>query len=241
VRFATFLSPSLEFFYRGTVDHIAKTLGIEAELVVGEDYEGFRSGEYDAGFICGLPYVRLADVVDPIAAPVVDEPRYGDRPVYFSDVVVAHDHPAVCFRDLRGAAWCYNEPNSHSGYLTVLNHLASMGETPGFFGRFDAVGFHTTSMDLVAEGVYDASAIDSHLLALVKPDGLRVIDTIGPSPVQPLVVSKRVPRDVHSGIAAALASMPQLLLREARVARWAPVTDETYEPIRAMSARFHTP
>jgi phosphonate transport system substrate-binding protein len=236
VRFATFLSPALGFFYDATTRHIGRELGIETELVTGDDYGGFASGEYDAGFICGLPYVRLSDVVDAVAAPVVGDPRYEDRPVYFSDVIVADDHPAASFRDLRGASWCYNEPNSHSGYLTVLNHLASIGESPAFFGRFDAVGFHTRSIELVRDGVYDASAIDSHVLAITKPDGLRVIETIGPSPIQPLVVRKDL--GLRTEIADALASMPTGLLQQALVARWAPVSDADYEPIRAMTCRF---
>src|SRR5207249_922479 len=105
-----FLSPSLESFYRASVDHVGATLGIETEFVVGENYEQFAAGDIDAGFICGLPYVRLAGVVHPLAAPVVDEPRYEGRPIYFSDVVVREDHAARCFADLRGASWCYNEP-----------------------------------------------------------------------------------------------------------------------------------
>ena len=238
MKFATFLAPSLELFYRGTVDYIGERLGIETELVVGEDYGGFQSGEYDAGFICGLPYVRLAGVVHPLAAPVVAEARYGGEPVYFSDVVVAEDHPATSFRDLRGAAWCYNEPNSHSGYLTVLNHLDEMGETSAFFGRFDPVGFHTRSMELVADGIYDASAIDSHVLAITKPAGLRVIESIGPSPIQPVVAADHVDPELREAMAGALVAMRGPLLDDALVARYVRVTDADYASIREMTCRF---
>ena len=238
MRFASFLSPSLEFFYRGSVEHIGKRLGIDTEFVVGTDYGQFERGEIDAGFICGLPYVRLAHIVEPVVAPVVDQPRYEGRPVYFSDVVVAQDHRAASFRDLRGASWCYNEPNSHSGYLTVLRHLGDMGETTAFFSRFDPTGFHTRSIELVAEGVYDASAIDSHVLAVLRPEGLRVIDTIGPSPIQPFVAGAHLAPDLREAMAEALVSMSGPILEDALVSRYVRVTDANYASIRDAACRF---
>jgi phosphonate transport system substrate-binding protein len=239
--FASFLSPTLEPFYRATVEYVGARIGVETTFVVGEDYEQFARGEIDAGFICGLPYVRLAPSVYPLAAPVVDEPRYEGRPVYFSDVVVREDHPARTFADLRGSSWCYNEPNSHSGYLTVLHHLARMEETPAFFGRFDAVGFHTTSLRLVADGTYDASAIDSHLLAVERPKGLRVIDTIGPSPIQPVVAAAHVDVTTRRAVVDALVSMSAFA--EARVAKYVRVDDAHYDHIRSALAtcRFPVP
>jgi len=229
--FASFLSPTLAGFYRASVEHVGTQLGVETDLVIGEDYEQFERGEIDAGFICGLPYVRLAGKVHPLVAPVVDEPRYGGRPVYFSDVVVRDDHPARSFADLRGSSWCYNEPNSHSGYLTVLHHLARMGETPSYFSRFDPVGFHTTSLKLVADGTYDASAIDSHVLTLEQTRGLRVIGSIGPSPIQPVVAAAHLAEETRNAIAAALISMKPFA--DARVAKYVRVVDADYDPIRS--------
>jgi phosphonate transport system substrate-binding protein len=209
--------------------------------MTGESYDQFAARDVDAGFICGLPYVRLAGHVHALAAPVVDEPRYEDRPIYFSDVVVRADHPAQTFADLREASWCYNEPASHSGYLTVLHHLVQMGETPSFFRRFDATGFHHESMRLVGAGSYDASAIDSHLLTVLRrrePDlagSLRVIDSIGPSPIQPVVAADHVPADVREATANALTAMRGPALRDASVSRYERVTDADYDAIRVMA------
>jgi phosphonate transport system substrate-binding protein len=177
-----------------------------------------------------------------LAAPVVDEPRYENRPIYFSDVVVRADSPAASFADLRGASWCYNEPSSHSGYMTVLHHLVRMGESPSFFRRFDATGFHQESMRLVADGTYDASAIDSHLLAVMRrrtpglTASLRVIESIGPSPIQPVVAADHVPADVREAMADVLTSMRGPSLHDAHVSRYERVTDADYDAIRAMAA-----
>ena len=84
------------------------------------------AGQAHLGWICGLPYVRLAGVLEPLAAPVMAAPRYQNRPVYFSDVVVRREDPFRRLEDLRGAAWAYNEPNSHSGYGVVRCELAGI-------------------------------------------------------------------------------------------------------------------
>ena len=241
--FASFLSPNLETLYRAATGHVGRRLGISTELVVGSSYEEFGRRKIDAGFICGLPYVRLAGGVHAVAAPVVDGPRYRGRPVYFSDVVARADHPAQTFADLRGASWCYNEPDSHSGYMTVLHHLVRLGETPSYFRRFDAVGFHLTSLRLVAEGSYDASAIDSHVMAVCNrrdPDllrGLKVIESIGPSTIQPVVVADHVPPDVREAIAGALVDMHERsVFDQAVVAGFVRVCDSDYDDIRAIAA-----
>ena len=87
-------------------------------------------------------------------------PRYGARPVYFTDVIVRHDHPARAFADLRGATWSFNNPGSHSGYNVVRHHLLELGETRGFFGRVVCGGSHQGSIQLVLDGEIDAAGVD---------------------------------------------------------------------------------
>jgi phosphonate transport system substrate-binding protein len=250
LRFASFLSPSLESFYRATAEYVGRRLGTETELVVGTSLDQITWGEVDVSFVCGYPYVVLAAGERPpqaIAAPVLTEPRYGGRPVYYSDVIVRRDDPMGRFADLRGCHWCFNEPTSHSGCLTVLHHLVQLGETKSFFGCFEEAGFHLESMRLVADGAYEASAIDSHVLAVARredPDlvaRLKVIDTIGPSSIQPVVVGAHVPDDTREMVRGALAVMHSdqqyaAVLGEALVARYAPVSDAAYDDIRRMLA-----
>jgi phosphonate transport system substrate-binding protein len=97
-------------------------------------------------------------------------------------------------------------------------------------------------MRLVADGTYDASAIDSHLLAVMRRrapqliSSLRVIDSIGPSPIQPVVAADHVPADVRKAMADALTSMRGRSLLDAHVSRYERVTDADYDAIRAMAA-----
>jgi phosphonate transport system substrate-binding protein len=249
VRFATFLAPSIYSTYLGITQWLGNRLGVETELTVGERLKEFASGSADAGFICGLPYVNLTRQdpapVELLAAPVLLGERYAGRPVYFSDVIARRDSPFSSFADLRGRTWSYNDLDSHSGYNLTRSHLVRLGETGGYFGRVIEAGFHQESIRLVREGQVDASAIDSQVLAVAMRDdpsldeAIHVIDTLGPSSIQPVVAACRLPQSLKADLRAALLEMggdPQAaeMLAGGLFSHFAPVTDSDYDDIREM-------
>lgn len=253
LRFVTFLAPNMLPVYRFVADYVGQQLGCRTELSVGSSYEPFAAGQADVGFICGLPYVVLArrpqPPVEPLAAPVLQGERYGGRPIYFSDVIVRKrpDNPLRSFADLRGCVWAYNEPESHSGYNVTRYRLVQMGETRGFFGRVMEAGFHQRAIRLVGRGAVDASAIDSQVLAIELRDHpelaarVEVIDALGPATIQPVVAASRLPASLKDELRAVLVSMANDPAARNRLAhgfveRFVPVTDATYDDIRAMLA-----
>jgi phosphonate transport system substrate-binding protein len=249
LRIATFLAPDLLPFYAFLVRRIGERLGVAAELFVGTCY-GQMLTEADAGFLCGLAYVELTGeppALEPLAAPVLRGGRYGGRPVYFSDVVVRRDSPLRRFADLRGRSWAYNEPLSQSGYGVTRHHLVRLGETRGFFGRVVEAGWHERSLQLVCDGEVDASAIDSHVLAVARRNRpglaarLRVIASLGPSTIQPFVAARRLPAPVRAAMRAVLLGVgrdpaARPALRRALVDGFAPVDDASYDDLRLMRA-----
>lgn len=251
IRFATFLAPNMQPVYEFIVQYVGKKLNRPTTLIVGSSFDQFAAGEADVGFICGLPYVRLRDQPEPpvtlLAAPVLTGERYGGKPVYFSDVIVQRDSPIQSFADLRGRSWSYNDPDSQSGYNVVRYWLAQHGATFAYFGRVYEAGFHQRSIRLVCGGEIDASAIDSQVLAIELRDNpelasqLRVIDSIGPSPIQPVVAARHVPDPVQADIRAILIEMGHDPAAQAHLPRgfvegFAPVADSDYDPIRMMLA-----
>jgi phosphonate transport system substrate-binding protein len=207
------------------------------------------SGAVHAGWICGLPYVRKSHHARPgielLAAPVMAASRYMRRPVYFSDIVVRRDSTVRSFSDLRGSRWAYNEPGSHSGYNIVRYQLARLSEDASYFGHVTATGAHQRTLWMIAAGQVDASAIDSTVLERefrLRPSlarALHVIETWGPSPAPPWVVSKRLPAAIRLNLRSLLLSMHResdgrALLRHARMARFVSVSDADYDPIRNM-------
>lgn len=249
LRFATFLSPNVKPLYVAAVHRMAKESNTSIELVPGKSYEDFFSGKFEGAFVCGLPYILMTRMPEPpmelIGAPVLSGDRYQDRPIYFSDVIVKADSPFQTFEDLRGASWAFNERLSHSGYGVVRSHLVSLGETDGYFSKVVEAGFHLRSISLVAQGRVDASAIDSQVLGIeLKRDPslrqkIRIIDSIGPSTIQPVVLRSDVPEDLKRRLRDALWSLHSDeaiggVLKDAHVKRFEQVDDSTYDDLRRM-------
>lgn len=249
LRFGTYLAPNMLPVYRAVAQRVGRALGAETELVVETSYESCAEDLNDVCFVCSLPYVHFERQgirpAVPVAAPVLQGDRYEGRPVYYSDVIVRRDDPASSFLDLRGRSWAYNEPLSHSGYGITRYHLVTLEETRGFFGRVVEAGFHETALRMVAAGEVDASAIDSQVLAVALRedpalgDRLRVIDSLGPSTIQPVAVSRRLPEALRERIRAVLLEMGddascRATLDRGVVERFVPVDDRSYDDIRMM-------
>jgi len=252
IRFATFLAPQLYRIYEYIAHYVGEKVGYPADLTVGRAFEDFEAGGVDVGFICGLPYVLLADgpanTVELLAAPVLEGERYRQKPVYFSDVIVRSDSPYTSFDDLGGCTWAYNEPGSHSGYNLVCSSLLERGKTLHYFGTMIKTGSHSRSLQLVLEGRADATAIDSHVLDVVLAQNkdlalqLRVVTMLGPSSIPPVVVARNLDPDLKCRMREALLTIhddPDMarVLHEGRIDHFVAVTDADYNDIRTIFAR----
>jgi phosphonate transport system substrate-binding protein len=235
--------------YELVTEEIGRRLGVPTELVVESSYESCEKDQNEVCFVCSLPYVTFErqglDLAVPVAAPVLRGERYGGRPIYFSDVIVHRDSPFLTFLDLRGRSWAYNEPLSWSGYGITRYHLVTLGETNGFFREVVEAGFHREAIRMVAQGQVDGSAIDSQVLSIELRDHtdlaeqVRVVGALGPSTIQPVAVSRRVPQDVQEAIRDVLVTVAEdsavrQRLSVALVERFVPVDAGSYDDIRMM-------
>src|SRR4051812_41308025 len=249
LRFVTYLAPSVRPVYEFVARAAGERLGIETELVDGTSCDRFASGEGDVAFICGLPYVELAGGPEPpfelLAAPVLAGSRYEGRTIYFSDVIVHAGSDIHSFEELRGRTWAFNEPHSHSGYSVTRARLARIGQPRAFFKLVVEAGFHHRSIELVRERLVDGSAIDSQVLEIAMRDDpslsedLRVIDTLGPSTIQPVVASTALPTPLRRDLRGVLLDLGRTpdereALARGLVAGFDVVEDGDYDDIRAM-------
>ncbi len=249
-------APNAHYLCRGIARYLAQKLERPMRFIGDDDLpwrerkRQLEAGEIEIGWICGLPYVVHADGPAPVwellAAPVMAGARYEGRPVYFSDVVVRRDSRFQSFEDLRGARWAINEPSSQSGCGVVRYHLATLGETRGFFGNVIESGAHQISLRMIRAGKIDASAIDSTVLEQEFENDpalrsqVRVIGALGPSPIPPWVISNRLPSDIRQAARAVLLNMHadpegQAVLAPGQWARFARVADHDYDRIREMA------
>ncbi len=252
IRFASYLSPNMYPTYEYTAHYVGEKVGRPTTLTVGRSFEEFAAGQVDVGFICGLPYVHLADspacVVELLAAPVLQGERYQCRPIYFSDVIVRSDSAYTSFDDLQGCVWAYNQRASHSGCNLVCYSLLERGKSPHYFGKTVETGSHRRSVQLVLEGQADAAAIDSHVLDLFLSQHtdiaakLRIIDMLGPSSIPPVVVSKSLDKELKCRMREVFVTMhedPDAAsgLHAGLIDHFVLVTDADYGDIRLMFAR----
>jgi phosphonate transport system substrate-binding protein len=222
MRFATFLAPCNRPLY----EFVAARCGA-TELVDGGDWRDLARGEIDVAFVCSPPVVWLDGAVEAIAAPVLSDPAFGGRPLYCSDVVVPRDSPVQSLDDLRGRRWAINEPSSWSGYWVTLHRVG----TWNFFAEVVAAGFHERALRMVAAGQVDGAAIDRHVLAVELRrhpelgEQLRVVDTLGPAPSQPVVVRSELAPGVKEELRNRLVGLRGGILRDHFVDRFAPAPD----------------
>lgn len=256
LKFASFLGDNAFEFYRQVVGWLAQTTGLPAELVRGPAADELdrqvNAGQIQAVFTCGLSYTRKADASPPLlrllAAPVMAAPRYRNRPVYFSDVIVRADAPQRTLVDLRGKTFAFNEVHSLSGHWLPCYHLWRLGYPFPFFGQVVRSGDHAVSMDWVEAGRVTSAAIDSVVLEMEvtqrphRADAFCVIESIGPFPMPPVAASPGLSGADERQLRSALLAMHTSptgaeILRQAGMRRFAPVEDADYHPIRAaMSA-----
>jgi phosphonate transport system substrate-binding protein len=120
----------------------------------------------------------------------------------------------------RSGVWAYNDLCSLSGFHCLLRKLDAFGGDRPFFSEMRASGSHLASIDWVARGLVGGAAIDSNGLRLhmrrdpTLAQRIRVVESWGPHPIQPIVARATLPNDIRHAIADALLRIG----REPRVA-----------------------
>ncbi len=258
LRFASLMSPNEDGLFRAAVA-AAEGLGYAVTVADVDPWEERRrlldAGEVEVAWLCSLPYARMADEPQPrvelLAAPVMAGERYADRPVYYSEVTVRADSRFESLEDLRGAAFGYNEPASHSGLEIMKYRLADGDFGDGFFGEVVETGSHLASLEMLRRGELDVACLDTMVLDLARKQRpelekeLRVIETLGPSPAPPLVALTALPEEVRRELRAALTGLDgtaegKSILRRGGLVRFAAVADSDYDEIRRMAALAET-
>ncbi len=253
LRLLSYLAPSIpgglfELLAQAIAEATGRDVTVDFETTVSGPVPGtdpFASGRADVAFVCGPSYALLRSAGAPVevvpAAAVFDDPRNQGHPVYFSDVVVRRDHPARTLADLRGAVWTYNDRQSLSGWHRMLAALEGLGlgAPEQFFSRLLASGAHVRSIELVSCQEADVSAVDSNVLLLERrrDPGLdrrvRVLESWGPSAVQPVLVRSGLDPVLKASIADTLLELHGDEKTASRLAafgvlRFASVSEATY-------------
>lgn len=242
----SYLSPNLFWFYEAVSQYLSRNFQISVQIRQGCDdplTDLLQQSELDIAFVCGLPFIQSCHITpnqfQAIAAPVMQSNRYQNRPIYFSDVIVNANSSITKFEQLSGKCFCFNDPGSNSGY-NLMRYRLSQGKCPlPFFGKVIQSGSHQQSIRWVVEQKADCAAIDSVVLEQElrqspKLAQLRIIESIGPNPMPPIVAAHRLGQSFLAQLRSALLHPDAELcdqMQQVEIRRFAPVQTADYEVV----------
>jgi ABC-type phosphate/phosphonate transport system substrate-binding protein len=180
--------------------------------------------------MCGLPFSQRGARPTIVVAAIPSPARYGNRPVYFTDIVVAAESEHERLEDTFGGTVGYTLADSMSGGVAFRNHVAPYRERRGARLYARAVGNLVNArgvIEALAAGTIDVGPLDSYYHDLLRANDprlaakVRVIASTDAMPIPPLVATAplRAPelqalRDAlqHAGVADELAALRARLL-----------------------------
>jgi ABC-type phosphate/phosphonate transport system substrate-binding protein len=152
-------------------------------------------------FMCGWPFARSTNGMQPIAAPVPSPARYESLPRYCSDFLVREESGWKRVEDGFGARFGWMAENSQSGFNAPRAHLAGLrGPTPDalFSEVRGPLGNPAKVIEALRNREVDMAALDGFYLDLVrhhdpvKLEGLAVVASTQWTPIPLLVAAPAV-------------------------------------------------
>jgi phosphonate transport system substrate-binding protein len=122
------------------------------------------SGELDAAWICGFPFIQHWDRLSLLVVPL-----YHGKPLYQSYIIVPKNRSVADWRELRGDVHAFSDPDSNSGHLVTWALLAEGKETPQSFFRqtFYTYG-HRNVVRAVATGLAQSGSVDGYVWDVIS-------------------------------------------------------------------------
>jgi len=183
--------------------YLEEALGSPVDLVKRRTYQEITalllSGELDAAWICGFPFVQHWDRLALVVVPL-----YHHQPLYQSYLIVPHDRKADTWQELRGDIHAFSDPDSNSGHLVTWALLTEAGETPqGFFRETIYTYGHRNVVRAVASGLAQSGSVDGYVWDVIssrdpalaqKTRVLRRSELLGFPPVACLTINQASPK-----------------------------------------------
>ncbi|MDM8549464.1 PhnD/SsuA/transferrin family substrate-binding protein [Desulfobacterales bacterium HSG2] len=257
---AAFVSEKGHSVYEELASHLSKKTGWQVKVVSGLSYseadEMIETGVVPVGFVCGLPYVTKAEkkLVELVAIPVMnlksntfpDAPGYENIPgKYYSYTIVKKGSRIRNWADMRDKTYAFNDTGSNSGYNMPRSKLISMGKDWSYFSKVIKSGSHEESIRMVANGIVDASSVDSLVLDYDRSIGdesalgVEIVEVLGPAGAPPVVISTKSNPALKPKLIEVLTGMHndpegRKILGKALLLRFDPPDDTNYDDIREM-------
>lgn len=162
-----FLSSDLDLLARLRA-YLQRATGRPVRLVTRRSYQEITallvSGQLDAAWICGYPFVAYRDRLDLVATPL-----WRGEPLYRSYLIVDAHREAQDIRDLMADVHAFSDPDSNSGWLVTASELASLGFSPERFFRHAIFTWgHRNVIRAVAAGLAQSGSVDGYVYEVMR-------------------------------------------------------------------------
>jgi ABC-type phosphate/phosphonate transport system substrate-binding protein len=247
------VTAAAEQAWRALLAHVSERAGVAMPYVGHAAPAPVRAlwARPDLGcvFMCGYPYANATVTPQLLAAPVPALPRYGGRPVYFSEFIVRAGAPARSLAQTFGGRLACMLPESNSGYNAPRHYLMRLAPA-GTHALYRPTAAPTPTprevIGAVLAGAAEVGVVDSYVLDLLRryepalAAQLTTLELTPAAPIPPLVASAQVdPRQCARVRAALLAlhadAAGTALLAMLGLARFAAVQPSDYAGLPAMA------
>ncbi|MFN3634812.1 MAG: periplasmic arsenite-binding protein AioX [Rhizobium rhizophilum] len=156
--------------------YLTRAIGQAVQLVTQRTYQEVTallvSGNLEAAWICGYPFMKFRDELELVATPL-----WRGRPVYQSYLIVGRDRDIAGIDDCEGDIHAFSDPDSNSGYLVTKTYLAERGVTEdGFFRKSFFTYGHRNVIRAVASGLADSGSVDGYVWEVMRTTESDLVD-----------------------------------------------------------------
>ena len=143
--------------------YLAAETGRDVELVTRRTYQEVTSllvsGQLDAAWICGYPFIQYRNELELVAIP-----EWRGKPLYQSYLIVSSDRAAQSLSDLKNDIHAFSDPDSNSGYLATRNLMFGDNLDPETFFRKALFTYgHRNVIRAVASGLAQSGSVDGYV------------------------------------------------------------------------------
>lgn len=194
--------------------YLSARVGCEVSFLARESYQAILdllfSGEIDAAWICGYPYVRYESDLSLLSVPL-----YQGQPTYQAYLIRPRNLsiPINGWADLRGKVLAYSDPLSNSGWLVAQAQLAKAGVGARDLKRSFFAHGHRNVAEAVAARLAQAGSIDGYVWETMRQQGMaavaqtEVVWKSEPHGFPPLVTKRRAAHPFHNQLQHSLLTM----------------------------------
>ena len=154
-------------------EYLSQRLNAQVSFASRDQYQAVHemlsTGQIDAAWTCGYPFVRFQSLLQLLAVPL-----YKGQPLYQAYLIrpLGGDVSVRGWPDISGKVFAYSDPLSNSGWLVAQGEFAAAGISQKDLKRSFFAHGHRNVADAVATRLADAGSIDGYVWETMRLQGM---------------------------------------------------------------------